>query len=138
MSLTVSIGRNVGNAPLSDDDWRAFKADVLNALSATVGKSDAEFTGHGSWEGVSEESELFLTYEPNLNNKEYLERWLSDIAKDFGQDAIAVTVGSVDFVAPRKWESMSKRLARLIPPRVESADETPTEYVRPPAPIFTH
>lgn len=103
-TVTVAIGRNVGSAPMSDDDWLSYRSAVSFLLGATIGKHDTVHSGVGIWHGVSEDSTIFTVFDP----KPYLSRLteeLAQVALAFNQDAIAVTIGKPIFVGAASGDS---------------------------------
>ena len=101
-TITITIGRNVPTAglPIEMDDrsWAGFKNDVQTVLDnhyATVYVKAA--AGRGEWEGIEEEN---ATYVAALDPAflAHLRQALAGLAYDYGQDAIALTVGTTDLV----------------------------------------
>lgn len=97
-NVTVSIGRNIGENPMSDAAWDDFREGVFQACE-NAGEIHFFGDGVGVYEGKEEES-----YTVTLTLKdEYditLLRHLSDYCIIFEQDCIAVTWGETDFVKP--------------------------------------
>lgn len=98
-SVTVTIGRNVGDEPMGADAWKVFGELVQRALADAGAEvwTDAQYTG--SWEGVSEDARIFLAGADALD-AHTLRRALGRIAGEFRQDAIGVSVGAAELVAP--------------------------------------
>lgn len=97
ITVTVSIGRNVGTLPMLEHDWQAFAADttrIVRNLSSTV-----HFLGFGSgeYEGETEESYTIVatTIVPSLQG---MRDALALLARENGQEAIAVTSGMTRYV----------------------------------------
>ena len=99
-TATVSIGRNVGDKPLSPDRWLAFKYAVRQCLGedATVHVDGA--TSLGEWQGMSEESATWVA-DITPERASVLGRHLAKVALEYGQDAIALTLGETRLVTPR-------------------------------------
>lgn len=102
----VTIGRNVGSAPLNDLRWSLFQDDVKECVTVIFGPADIESVhiGTGEWEGVPEESAIvsFIHFEFDpvdiVNHLQWLKDALSEVALRFGQDTIALSVGASELV----------------------------------------
>ena len=99
-SYTATIGRNVGTEPMTITDWEQFiedvKADMLMfAVESAIHVESVEIhRGKGTWEGVEEESAKITLLTPaQSDNPGILRRYLSENARQYGQDAIALTIG---------------------------------------------
>lgn len=113
--VTVTIGRNVGTnylteaeaeqvdtfgvsdwPTLSDAQWTELQARVTSALANTVNPSCGTqvFRGEGEWDGVKEESALFVALGTvdEVNRFALLRGELLKIAYNFRQDAIALAI----------------------------------------------
>ena len=98
--FAITIGRNVGHEPMDDDAWTRFKAaiewEIETILRGTLYVRGNE--GEGEWEEedgtkVSETNAVF-TGEIDLAKAWTLEHVsLPQLAYEFKQDAIALTVG---------------------------------------------
>lgn len=110
-SITVTIGRNVTTShphparagrPLTLTEWSDFQADVRLALgNAVVNSADIEaHYGKGAWGGVEEDSfkVTALVSDMALVSAGALRRELASLAKEYGQDAIALTIGLSDLI----------------------------------------
>lgn len=102
-SYTATIGRNVGDTPMSDSEWETFIDEVTSDLSAYARSWDSAVPdaveihrGQGSWGGVVEDSvKVTLLTEVSLGDNALsdLRRKLSENARLYNQDAIALTIG---------------------------------------------
>ena len=117
-SITVTIGRNAPvtdpalpqyddvtgeriTAPMSDQRWGEFGRDAQGTLANSVHERQIvaieRHLGRGSWEGVEEDS-LKITYllKSALTDEAVatLSRDLSELARLYDQDAIALTIGT--------------------------------------------
>lgn len=99
--ITVTIGRNVGETPMSDASWAEYRSDVaalLDDLATFVVNPTFEFhNGYGEWHGVAEDSHkatLMSTHEFDQSDISWLRRSLSHLCRKYEQDAIALTVGT--------------------------------------------
>jgi hypothetical protein len=102
--LTITIGRNVGATPMSDDDWSNLKSAIDGIVSRIVRpESDfGWFTGVGEWEGVSEESAIRVVLLPyGFPRATDLDSALRIAAGVWSQDAIAWSLGD-SFLAERR------------------------------------
>lgn len=93
--VTVTIGRNVNDKPLTQNDWELFQAAVKNRLSALL-KPDlvfGPFTGTGEWEGIEEESSVLILIARYTARAADVNRILEPLAYDYQQDCIAWSYG---------------------------------------------
>lgn len=117
-SYAVTIGRNVpatnpnpmfAGKPMTLTTWETFKDDVAEALRVAIEKTretdgymwpeGTDFWveahhGKGIWQGVEEESTkvTVLSDEP-ITHLHWLRQELTELAREYGQDAIALTIG---------------------------------------------
>ena len=112
MYIQVNIGRNVGDKPLEIVDWESFQNSCRAALyqsangnfwsESPTGRKNREVFfdaveynhGSGTWENGVEESchiSVFWEYGFDLDN---LRELLKDVKDYFGQDNIALIIGS--------------------------------------------
>lgn len=95
MSTYVSIGRNVGDEPMSAEMWRDFRTAVEAAVTRFAGPLVSATTGTGWYQGVSEETAVYV----GAADESYrLIDALDVLRTRFGQESIAVTWGVVRFV----------------------------------------
>ena len=102
-TVVVSIGRRAHAAqePLDRFDWHRFKEAVAALLSEAT-DSTLHVDGAlsvGVWNDVAEESATFVASVPEhaVRTVRAGLRWM---AKEWGQEAIALTVGTTEFVTP--------------------------------------
>lgn len=100
--ITVTIGRNVGTTPMSLTLWGQFqedvKADMLHAIPADLAEVHR---GVGVWDGVEEESvklTLLCHTAPTRDMLAELRALMSENARHYGQDAVALTIGESELV----------------------------------------
>jgi len=100
-TVMVSIGRNVGNTPLSDRDWTFFQNDVADVIRRE-GEMPEIHTGRGLWAMVWEDSVHLTVYREFVTEgMRYAYReGLSRLASHYGQDAIALTISEPELVSP--------------------------------------
>lgn len=96
-SITATFGRNVGSTPMTLTNWELFKGDVAADMQAALNTPTHELhTGKGVWQGVEEESAkvtILRESEPTASELDATRRFLSELARQWGQDAIALTIG---------------------------------------------
>ena len=99
-SYTATIGRSVGTEPMSAERWVQFIEDVradmlLFAVESAIHVESVEtHCGKGSWEGYEEESaKITLLTTAQSDDLDILRRYLSENARFYDQDAIALTIG---------------------------------------------
>lgn len=94
--LTVTIGRNVGDEPMSLAAWRDFQdtlvLHVTNVLKPSL--QFGPFFGEGSWQGVTEQSVVFTFVVGYTTSVDDVNSVLTGLAIRFGQDAIAYASGT--------------------------------------------
>lgn len=102
MYIQVNIGRNVGNTPMLDDKWNEFQGRVAFAIYNAANCWEAFslidntelHTGFGAYDGVTEESCHISSYWEDGFDLDQLKTELAELKTWFGQDAIALIVGS--------------------------------------------
>jgi hypothetical protein len=97
--LQIAIGRNIGSEPMSDNLWLWFQQTVEETvmIHTLKGIADTKANGVSNWENVSEDTCIFVWFDlESLPEVVYEE--LATIAKQYEQDAIAVTFGETKFV----------------------------------------
>lgn len=93
-TITISIGRNVGDKPMSDDRWYDFRVATL-AVVERYARVVFSGMGTGRYAGAVEESfTLVATLTRNITG---LYHELGEVAHAFDQDSIALTTGKVSF-----------------------------------------
>lgn len=94
-NVTVTIGRNIGDEPMSRDSWAQFRADVIDHLGALLKPAESfVYHGQGEWEGVTEDSTAILLVATGYTARDTdVERILSVLADTYSQDAIAWSYG---------------------------------------------
>ena len=117
-TVTVTVGRNVGDKPMSAHQWDGFQSDVRKAVeSVTAELWIASRVKHSEWQGVPEEA--FIAYGPVVTTadvtdvKRALTIRLETLASRYGQEAIGVSWGESELV--HSWEDSI--------PEVDSEDE---------------
>lgn len=98
VTVTISIGRNVGSKPMAAPKWGDFRHAVardLRGASADVHVADAKSSGE--WNGIAEESRTWVAVVDSSALKAVRSN-LADAARRFDQDAIALTTGQTELV----------------------------------------
>jgi hypothetical protein len=103
-TVTVTIGRNIGGSdavPMADHLWQEFRALTGSTLANLLAPDfSASYDGVGEWDGVKEDSTLFVASGvTSTATSETLRLVLETLARKFGQDAIALTIGQTELVA---------------------------------------
>jgi hypothetical protein len=93
-TITVSAGRNVGDAPMDAVTWETFTMDLVATVEATGHTVLFEGTGQGIWEGTVEQAFTIVAASGPEARTGTLAEWLGAMARHYGQDAIAITVGT--------------------------------------------
>lgn len=92
--VQVNIGRNVDNEPMSAELWNDFVTAVADAIADCSGIKFIEtHLGVGYWESVMEDS-CHVSALATFVNVDTLREQLGYVAAEFGQDAVALIVGS--------------------------------------------
>lgn len=93
--VQANIGRNVGDEPMSDADWDKFIAATASAIiNACLNRTEIEFHyGRGTWEGITEASCHISTLAQSVDVPKLWSK-LRDLARQFGQDTVALIIGS--------------------------------------------
>lgn len=95
-STVVSVGRNIGSEPMSDSDWLGFRIELEQCLEP-FGILFAG-TGQGSWDGSGEQSHTVICHALAEDEVGQVTSWLADLARSYGQEAIAFTVGATRLI----------------------------------------
>lgn len=99
--FVVTIGRNVGDNPMSRESWAKFKSRVQCVIEANGGcilqrpVAGREHDQIGTWDGGSEDAAAFVAYaqDPALR---WIRLGLSELREQFNQDAIGFIVAADD------------------------------------------
>lgn len=98
--LYVSIGRNVGDVPMGDSDWHNFVDTVTNVVvnCERVSAPDTKAFGESNWAGMREETCVLVWFDKNSELRGDTIGHLTEVARMYGQEAIAYTVAPTSFV----------------------------------------
>jgi hypothetical protein len=97
-SIYISIGRNVGEAPLLESLWIEFQKRLIR-IAETVGTVVFRGEGPGVYD-VDEDAFTVIVAAAEAFDEVELNADLADLAEAFGQDAIAVAIAVPKFVGP--------------------------------------
>jgi hypothetical protein len=98
-TVTVSIGRNIDGVPMPDDRWNRFVTAVDYGFEVVEGEVHFRGDGTGSSEQWGDEpSHTWVVAMDYARWRDTLRTVLTDAAKVFDQDGIALTVGETEFV----------------------------------------
>lgn len=97
-SLVLSIGRNIGSAPMAQEKWEAFTRSAHRAITEHCGALYFAGYGTGFYEGMSEESFTLTAAAPSGSSLRSLVLALRALAREFEQDSVALTVGETELV----------------------------------------
>jgi hypothetical protein len=98
-SITVTIGRNVGDTPMPTTDWRAYLRSVHKALTDATEELwvDADYVGR--WGDVPEQAHVDVGPLVDHDRLPALRSALSAAATRYHQDAVGLSVGTAELVA---------------------------------------
>lgn len=99
-TITVTIGRNVGDEPMSPSSWNNFIFDTRKAFLQSAEDVWAGALYTGGWNGHSEDA--YILYGPSKSESAaavtILRQTLAILATKYGQDAIGLSVGEGELV----------------------------------------
>lgn len=100
-NITVSIGRNIGERPMTATAWARFQ---LQTFELVVERADvlSQTVGTSLWiddgETVCEDSYSIIGRPHGVTSVRVIRSGLARLAKIYRQDAIALTTATADFV----------------------------------------
>lgn len=100
-TVTVTIGRNVGDEPMSGKEWHKFKTAVrttLSSLGGTVYVNGAEAYDSVWVSGTGNVRETSATYVADVTDVHNVRIVLAYLAGRYQQDAIALTIGETELI----------------------------------------
>lgn len=101
MACTIGFGRRIGTGELlSSTKWGCFRAQVRGGLKGCNAIIIADCEGLGEWEGVAEPCACIVFDGSAITpvGWQVLRKMLCELAKEYGQDAIALTIGATEFI----------------------------------------
>ena len=98
--LYVSVGRDVDGTPMSYEDWCNFRMRVEECVmdNEKLVTADTYATGGSRWGETSEECMVLVWFDFDSALLRQTEEELAEIAKAYGQEAIAWAVAETQFV----------------------------------------
>lgn len=96
-SISITIGRNVGDQPMNEKRWSMFKNEITSQITGLNMEITVSNTGIGEWDGIKEENFIAkgIREKPFADDEtDRLAKNLSVLSAKYGQDAIAYSVGS--------------------------------------------
>lgn len=125
MNIVVTIGRNIEGLPMSFTAWENYQERLGKILRPAIKTHYFAGLGGGTWEGQAEEAYTLIGEYDKTYPKTCLRLDLRDLARDFGQDAIALTFGDVELIhqdtstdpgeedtwTTEEWEEWSRHMA---------------------------
>lgn len=91
--ISITIGRNIGEQPMSAQHWGAFKWDIGKAIQKHAKIDGVIFSGDGLgvWDNVGEKAHAYIVLADTVNQPA-LRADLAKLAKKYGQDAIGCAI----------------------------------------------
>lgn len=108
-TITIAIGTpHVSDGPgyLTDDQWLSFRDTLKHEAHILAESGTLHFRGEGIGQYVSggttyEELSYSVTFTLDDGiSLDQIRRWLSDLARRYRQECIALTIGATEFVEP--------------------------------------
>lgn len=100
-TLTVTFGRNIGDVPMDLDRWAEFSWKARETVRDFTSELWADGVSRSQWLGTPEESRvLYGPVKPTVNdlNLRQLRARLANLATQYGQEAIGLSVGESELV----------------------------------------
>lgn len=103
-AVTVTIGRNIQGKPMDAEDWSGFIYRTRRAIEGQGVELWATAPYKGLWEGEKEDAIVFYGALPNVKASDddrrvkVLRELLRNLASEYGQDAIGLTVGENELI----------------------------------------
>lgn len=99
VALNIGRGAHGSEREMSETDWWAFRSSLKFIVEYWHGTIYTEANGIGTWEGETEDSYVIVAGMPT-DALGHVRQSLAGLARIYNQDAIAMTVGTVDLVTP--------------------------------------
>ena len=100
-TITVTIGRNVGDVPMTEERWEDFTTKVDRAVAEACDDIWQRAVVHaGNWKGNPELACTWVADPWHDDTIGPLRLALRVLAGEFDQDAIALTIGRTELVEP--------------------------------------
>lgn len=96
MQVTVSIGRNIGDQPMSSDQWSAFRFALLDVLDKGEHLFTTSGRSHSRW---GDEDSLTVAVDVLEEQIPAIRSALAQLAADYQQQTIALTIADPEFIS---------------------------------------
>ena len=101
-TCTVTIGRNIGDEPMSLTTWETFRDEVENVVTSFTTTEDRftmdATTTHGRYGKTVEESATWIFSADDFNIVNNIRPLLGQLARNYSQECIALVIGQTDRV----------------------------------------
>lgn len=100
-TITVTIGRNIGETPMEQDSWNGFISTTRKAVEGVTPEFWTQAPYKGAWDGLSEDSFVFygpLSDDVDDSRLARLRANLATVATYYGQAAIGLSIGESELV----------------------------------------
>lgn len=96
-TITVTIGRNVGDEPMDLDTWNQYASSVRGLVEGYANLWTVT-PYKGSWNGTDEQAMIYYGPVSELVDLDRLRVGLSNLATYYQQDGIGLSVGESELV----------------------------------------
>ena len=100
-TCTVTIGRNIGEEPMNDSNWAAFRSDVSNLIINLTSTHDRytmdALTTVGRYLDTVEESATYV-FAADVFAIATMRPLLYKLARHYSQECIALVMGTTDLI----------------------------------------
>lgn len=98
--LYVALGRNVGDVPMSDNDWDAFRLDVANEIYYNETHTDPDTVAFGGsrYGSMIEDTCVLVWFDFTEQFSVETRDALTKVAVRYGQECIAYSVSETQYV----------------------------------------
>lgn len=100
-TLSVTIGRNVGDVIMPTQDWLSFQENIVDSVEGYTNLNAELHTGTGYYDGKVEESAIISVRQELQFTKvqiDAIKSELMDIVNAYSQDCVALTLGQSELV----------------------------------------
>ena len=102
-TIYVSIGRNIGKAPMARPSWNNFAEEVVYAVEDYHGNIFFRGYGQGAYDGTTEDSYVVgATIAEGMLI--HLRTVLAELAEKYSQECIALVSGDTDFIGATNYD----------------------------------
>ncbi|NBR25671.1 MAG: hypothetical protein EBU08_18195 [Micrococcales bacterium] len=98
--LYVALGRNVGDVPMSDDEWEKFRIAVCNVIFDLETHTDPDTVAFGKsrYGAMEEETCVLVWFDRGQALRKETLLALNPVAIRYGQECIAYSVSDTQYV----------------------------------------